>query len=219
MSLILLGKDKAFPNTANSTSGHICINPPPSTKGYKDIQDMLGQQRRIDHIKGDGNCLFRAISKELLGHEKFHHLVRHFLVHFISANGKQFQEYLSEGKIEAHLQRMRNLGQWGTSVEIFGLATLLKTKVYIFSKQSNCQQYKWLCYHPLQQRSRLTFDTEVIHSLSELLPPEHYHLELIHSFQNHFDRVSPTDLLLTSMNYTPPLDSAPSNSSKNPIEI
>ncbi len=125
LSVIVLG-GKEIPNTA---PGHFCISPPPSTEGYKGIQDMLGKQRRIDNIKGDGNCLFRAISKELLGHEKFHNLVRQFIVQFITTNSKQFQEYLAKGKIEAHLQRMRNIGQWGTSVEIYGLATLLRTEV------------------------------------------------------------------------------------------
>ena len=75
LSLIILGEDKIFANTAATATGHI-INPPPSTKVYNDLQKVLGKQRRIDCIQRDGNCLFRAMSKELLGHEKFHYLIR-----------------------------------------------------------------------------------------------------------------------------------------------
>ena len=73
LSLSLLGSEK--------TADHIhetryIINPAPNTEGYKLFQNMLGKQRRIDYIQADGNCLFRALSKEILGHEKFHHTVR-----------------------------------------------------------------------------------------------------------------------------------------------
>ena len=148
LSLIILGEDKIFANTAATATGHI-INPPPSTKVYNDLQKVVGKQRRIDCIQRDGNCLFRAMSKELLGHEKFHYLIRLLLVQFITANSTQFQEYHNEGKIEAHASRMSNLCVWGTSVELYSAATLFKTDIYVLSKQPNSPQYKWLCYHPL----------------------------------------------------------------------
>jgi hypothetical protein len=161
-----MGMEKTFSNAA---MGHV-VNPPPSTKGYNDLQEMLGQQRQIDHIQGDGNCLFRAISKELLGHEKFHYLIRQIIVKFIKANSERFQEYLIEGKMETHVQRMENLGHWGTSMEIYSAATMLRTEVYVFSKQPNSPHYKWLCYHP-QPTSRFTFqESEVIQRVSKLTP-------------------------------------------------
>lgn len=49
------------------------ISPPPTTSetDYKAIQDELRKQsRQIDLINGDGNCLFRSISKELFGRER-----------------------------------------------------------------------------------------------------------------------------------------------------
>ena len=38
---------------------HLCITPPPTTEGYKTTLTSLEQQNRtIDKIQGDGNCMF-----------------------------------------------------------------------------------------------------------------------------------------------------------------
>ena len=87
LSLALLGIDK----TADNVNVARCIlHPPPDTEGYKLLQNMLRKQWRIDFIQADNNCLFRALSKEILGHEKFHHLIRQTLIQFIRENGHLF---------------------------------------------------------------------------------------------------------------------------------
>ena len=133
LSLALLGIDKS---ADNASEARFTLCPPPDTQGYKELQIMLGRQRRIDHTQGDGNCLFRALSKEMLGHEKFHYLIRQILTQFIKENGRQFQGYVFEGTIEAHSKRMEYLGQWGTQVEIMAAATLLKAEIYVFTQES-----------------------------------------------------------------------------------
>ena len=54
--------------------------PIPTIESYKILEKGLEKQRRIDYISPDGNCLFRSMSKELLGHEKFYHLIRQVLI-------------------------------------------------------------------------------------------------------------------------------------------
>ena len=49
--------------------------PIPTTETYKILEMGLGKQHRIDYIRPNGNCLFRSLSKKLLGHEKFNHLI------------------------------------------------------------------------------------------------------------------------------------------------
>ena len=49
--------------------------PIPITESYNILEMGLGKQRRIDYIRPNGNCFFRSLSKKLLGHEKFHHLI------------------------------------------------------------------------------------------------------------------------------------------------
>ena len=45
-----------------------------------------GQARKIDSIPGDGNCLFRALTKELFGQEDGHVTVRSYISRFSSLN-------------------------------------------------------------------------------------------------------------------------------------
>lgn len=191
-------------------------DPIPSTKEYRDLQDMLGGERIIDHINSDGNCLFRSISKELLGHEKFHHVLRRITIQFMKVNLEQFKEY--HDSMEAHLQKMVNLGVWGTSAEIYAIATLLQVDIFVFSKHPRDTQYRWVCYHP-QPVSRFNFqEPKVVEQLARHpKPPSTYHIEIVHSFENHFDRVCPRNLLLTSMETAPLLNCSPG--SKDPILI
>ena len=67
------------------------IPPPTTSKDYVALQQaLLTQDRQLDAIQGDGNCLFRSISKELLGHERHHPSLRNILVNFIEHNPSSF---------------------------------------------------------------------------------------------------------------------------------
>ena len=211
LSLALLGVDK----TANNVKEARCIlHPPPDTDGYKGLQSMLGKQRRIDFIQADGNCLFRTLSKEILGHEKFHHVIRQVLIQFTKENSNLFQKYVFDGTIEAHCQKMECIGYWGTQVELKAAATLLKANIYVFSKESTCSpQYQWICYQPSPQHCTMDQCSEGVRKVVRLVPPNGYHIELIHSFECHFDRVAPSYLLRTSIEFAPALKRPSSPSS------
>ena len=174
---------------------------------------MLGRQRRIDYIQPDGNCLFRALSKEILGHEKFHHLIRQSLIQFTRENGHLFEKIVFSGTLEAHCKKMECIGCWGSQIEINAVATLLKAKVYVFCKKPNSQSYHWICYKPRLQHCTVEKCSPGVKEIAKLSPPRGYHIELIHTFECHFDRVAPSDLLLTSMECAPALGSPDSRSS------
>lgn len=215
LSLALLGVDK----TADNVNQARCIlHPPPDTEGYKVLQNMLGTQRRIDYIQADGNCLFRAISKEILGHEKFHQLIRQTLIQYTKENGHLFQKYVFDGTLEAHCKKMECIGYWGSQVEINAAATLLKTNIYVFCKQPNSESYHWICYRPSLQHCTVEQCSEGVKKIVKLSPPKGYHIELIHTFECHFDRVAPSDLLLTSMDSAPVLQ-APTDSPSSVILV
>ena len=190
--------------TRNIDGSSYTLCPIPNTESYQKLEMYLGKLRRIDHIKPDGNCLFRSLAKELLGHEKFHHLIRDILIKFIKENESIFSAYVFDDSLESHCKRIQNLGEWGTQTEIFAAATLLHTEIYVFTWQEANQRYQWHCYKPItsHQCSIGTCPTSV-QKLWKLQPPANYHVELIHSFQTHFDRVSPSDLTCTSMENAP----------------
>ena len=65
------------------------------------------QLQSLDHwivpIMGDGNCLFRALSKLTYGNKEWHSFIRQALVKFISLNCEVFQSYCTED-ITDHLR-------------------------------------------------------------------------------------------------------------------
>ena len=106
---------------------------------------FLGKPKRIDTIQGDGNCLFRAISKEITCSEEHHLALRKSLIAFILSNKKSFSELVGES-IEEYIKRERMAcdGTWGTDTELLGFATLLQTSVGVYYKA------KWHIYPPLK---------------------------------------------------------------------
>ena len=62
--------------------------------------------RGIVPILGDGNCLFRALSKLTYGSEEWHSFMRQTLIDFVSLNREVFQSYCTED-ITDHLSKMK----------------------------------------------------------------------------------------------------------------
>lgn len=77
-----------------------------------------------DSILGDGNCLFRALSKELTGTQENHKAVRIAIVNFMEQpnNAQVFGEVFPGEEVE----KMCQFGVWGTLREISAAATLFK---------------------------------------------------------------------------------------------
>ena len=127
------------------------ITPSSSNNQAYPLATLLSEQNRsIDIIIGDGNCFFRAISKELFGGEKHHEHLRTILVEYIKLNRRNFQQYMSHGSgfIMEHCNRMQKLGVFATQVEIHVLSTFLQIPVYIFSKITSSTPWQWIYTNP-----------------------------------------------------------------------
>ena len=176
------------------------ITPPSSNNQAYPLATLLSEQNRsIDIIIGDGNCFFRAISKELFGEEKHHECLRTILVEYIKLNRRHFQQYLSHGSgsIMEHCNRMQKLGVFATQVEIHALSTFLQIPVYIFSKITSSTPWQWIVYKP---KEILLYNK--LHSNLPLQCPPNYHIELCNTNCNHFDRVILLHYLLSEqLNY------------------
>ena len=101
-------------------------------------------------VRGDGNCFFRSISFVLLGEESKHKEIRRLVCDFIDENdAKFFQVTNCHGYVTE--KNMRKLGVWATEVEIFAVATLLNTDMYVFTQEAKDREPRWLRYAPIQQ--------------------------------------------------------------------
>ena len=108
----------------------------------------LANPKQVDHIVGDGNYLYRAISLEVCGTQNEHEAVRQLIIDTMIRNEKSFSKYVGGdlgNYLSQHTLRPRS---WGSDVEIFAAATLLQTTVVVFTPTSpDCR--KWLSHPPL----------------------------------------------------------------------
>ena len=139
--------------------------------------------RKVLQVKGDGNCLFRALGYYFYGTEMMHCKTRTLLSDFVTANSDRFKSIVMGGDVMNHVQKMQHLSVWGTHIELQATASLFQDPVYMltFSRQQN--RYIWHCYQP-RDSSKLKFpETEP--------PPTHLsnldHVELLHVRACHFD--------------------------------
>ena len=111
-------------------------------------------------VKADGNCFFRAISYWLTGSEEQHEKVRLMLVQYMKedewkANGTK----IIGGDVDDYLSRinMEAPGVWATETEIYAMAYLLRTTIFVYHNY-NKKHYEWLPhYQPLDKQSKCIY--------------------------------------------------------------
>lgn len=121
--------------------------------GRKRKMKITAEPGKIANMRGDGNCLFRAFSFIVFGVQTFHKCVREKLVSFMEDNKVLFTK-VENTPMEQYLSisKMKELGTWGTEMEILAFSSLCNTTVYVFC---NCggQGWRWLPYKPLAGNS------------------------------------------------------------------
>ena len=107
---------------------------------------MAGQKLRdfeplkCDTIEGDGNCLFRCLSKVISGSEEYHAKVRGEICRYMLSDGKDiigwyFTQILSTTPSD-YLNNtcMYDNGIWGTDAELVTASALLQADIYVANK-------------------------------------------------------------------------------------
>ena len=140
----------------------------------------------IHSALGDGNCLFRTLSRELLSNETHHLRIHTLLTDTIKWNADVFHGYLTPpltGKsIIEHVQMMQKEFTWGTHIEIYAMASVLQIPIYLYTKKMESgKEYYWQLFRPLKINTSFLLREK---SLKLLSTPPGYHIELLHT---HFD--------------------------------
>ena len=107
----------------------------------------LANPKQVDHIVGDCNCLYRAISLEVCGTQNEHEAVRELIIDTMIRNEKSFSKYVGGdlgNYLSQHTLRTRS---WGSDVEIFAAATLLLITIVFTPTSPDCR--KWVSHPPL----------------------------------------------------------------------
>ena len=168
----------------------------PGSPSFERSLELASSGRTLDLIVGDGNCFFRALSKELLGDQQFHQNLRHIIVNFILNNSLMFQSLLRSPEnendtitIENHCTRMLQQGEFATEMEIQAVATFLQVPFYLYTKCPPHTTWIWYRYVPA-----VLSDNAYSYMKSRNFPlptPANYHIEMCHTGLIHFDRIIP----------------------------
>ena len=100
-------------------------------------QILLNRNLRSVGILGDGNCLFRAVSKDEYGSEDRHSDLRQIAMDYITSEENRgfYSEFIqSEGEsFEEYVTRLRQDGEHADQYEINALQQIIRRPIYVFS--------------------------------------------------------------------------------------
>jgi OTU domain-containing protein 3 len=87
----------------------------------------------IRDIKGDGNCMFRAVADQFTGSQENHFDYRHRIVDFMDTHRDVFQPFFYEGDgtFDAYLSKMRRDGEWGGNLELQALSLCCSVNIIV----------------------------------------------------------------------------------------
>ena len=212
---------------SSAVAHDLAIKAYPSNHSYGIVVDHLSPLKRcIDLINPDGNCMFRAISKELLGTDKYHYQVRTLAVEFMATNSNYFSPIIANyhsRSLKEHILLMKVDHVWGTAVELQAMASLYQVAVKVLTYYTQAPNFRWNTYMP---ETDLTMFEKPLHpSMVKGRVPSGYHVELYYHEGCHFDRIAhqipgKSSVLLPS---PPMLDpdniDLLSNSKENPVHL
>lgn len=117
---------------------------------YKREKKNLHSPSSYRNIKGDGNCLFRALAFAVCGNEENHGLIRQLIVSHLAEtapwilNNETPDQYLERTK-------MCENGTWGTEVELYTASSLFQCRIFVYSRHG--EGFKWLQIRPLAAKT------------------------------------------------------------------
>ena len=115
---------------------------------------LESQARQIVPMLPDGNCLFRSVAHQLVGDAEQHDQLRQATVAFAAQNEEALKGYLPQeegigsASLQDHLQRMCNVGCWGTHFELRAMASMLQVPIYVLTDSLVPGECRWTRFCP-----------------------------------------------------------------------
>lgn len=88
--------------------------------------------------KGDGNCLFRALSDQVYGDDSHHFSIRQRVIEYVKDNAEHFAAFVGEfgETFDQYASRLVQDGVYGGHIEIVGFADSFKMPVVIYQAET-----------------------------------------------------------------------------------
>ena len=83
----------------------------------------------------DGNCLFRSISHQIYGTEKYHSILRLKCVEYLRSESNYYKDFIPGGmsKFEEYCTKMSKDGKWGDNLEIQAFFEIYQRPIEIYA--------------------------------------------------------------------------------------
>lgn len=99
---------------------------------FKLQRQVRGFGLSIREVEGDGNCLFRAVSDQLLGTESQHEHYRQLSVSQMLAHREDYEPFIEDdANFDEYMSKMRKSATWGGNLELQALSIALKVNIRI----------------------------------------------------------------------------------------
>jgi hypothetical protein len=91
---------------------------------------------QIDVQKGDGNCQFRSLAKQLFGDPEMHPIVRKKATQYISRYRARFEPYLGPD-FKRYLSDMSRIGTWGDELTLRASSEAFHCMITVITSERN----------------------------------------------------------------------------------
>ncbi|CAH9090238.1 unnamed protein product [Cuscuta europaea] len=111
-----------------------------TTSDHERLQKRLLENGFVEHhVKGDGNCQFRALSDEIYGTPEWHNCVREHVANQLRSHPEMYKGHVPM-VYDEYLKKMSKSGAWGDHVTLQAAADLFGVKVLVITS------FKDSCY-------------------------------------------------------------------------
>jgi len=108
------------------------------TEKWNQYEEYITSQGfAIYQVRGDGNCLFRAIAHQMDQDETLYATYRKLAVDYMRSHPYQFKFNLrteQDGTFDEYLKKMERNREWGGHFEIFALSEALNVQIWLFQE-------------------------------------------------------------------------------------
>ena len=140
-SFSLLGK-KSFLSSNNNSSVSLS-----QTQEEKFKEEMRKNNFEVREVRGDGNCLFRAISDQIYGSDSHHEIVRQRCMDYLKVQKRYFELFI-EDDFDEYIKEKRKNGVWGDDIELEVLSEIYNRSIEIYCGSATPLK----CFHEEKQR-------------------------------------------------------------------
>ena len=113
---------------------------------FKEI--MRKNNFEIREVRGDGNCLFRAVSDQIYGSDSHYEIVRQRCMDYLKVQKKYFELFI-EDDFDEYIKEKRKNGVWGDDIELEVLSEIYNRPIEIYCGSANPSK----CFHEEKQKN------------------------------------------------------------------